>query len=264
MIASRMFALLAAGVLYFSGPVLGAEVKVMISGGVSAAYSELVPQYERATGNTVITARGASMGDSPTSIPIRMRRGEQVDVLIMVGDALDALWKEGKVVPGSRVDLSRSIIGMAVRAGAPKPDISSVDAFKRAMLAAKSVAYSESASGVYLSTNLFPRLGIAAAMNPKSKKISGEPVGAAVARGEAEIAFQQISELRPVAGIDIVGPLPPELQVVTIFAAGIATGARDANLARGLIAFLASPAAAGAIEKSGMEPIASDSQSGRR
>jgi len=182
----------------------------------------------------------------------------------MVGDALDALLKEGKVVPGSRVDLSRSIIGMAVRAGAPKPDISSVDAFKRAMLAAKSVAYSESASGVYLSTNLFPRLGIAAAMNPKSKKISGEPVGAAVARGEAEIAFQQISELRPVAGIDIVGPLPPELQVVTIFAAGIATGARDANLARGLIAFLASPAAAGAIEKSGMEPIASDSQSGRR
>jgi len=121
-IASRMFALLAAGVLYFSGPVLGAEVKVMISGGVSAAYSELVPQYERATGNTVITARGASMGDSPTSIPIRMRRGEQVDVLIMVGDALDALLKEGKVVPGSRVDLSRAALrASAIACRSPYP-----------------------------------------------------------------------------------------------------------------------------------------------
>jgi molybdate transport system substrate-binding protein len=255
-IASRTFVLLAAGLLYFSNPVLAAEVKVMISGGVSAAYSELVPQYERATGNTVTTARGSSMGDSPTSIPGRMRRGEPVDVLIMVGDALDDLLKAGKVVPGSRVDLARSLMGMAVRAGAPKPDISSVEAFKRAMIGAKSVAYSESASGVYLSTKLFPRLGIADIMTPKSKMVIGEPVGAAVARGEAEIAFQQMSELRPVKGIEIVGPLPPELQVVTIFSAGIAVGAKDANAARGLIAFLASPAAAGAIEKSGMEPIA--------
>jgi molybdate transport system substrate-binding protein len=233
-----------------------AEVKVMISGGVSAAYNELVPQYERASGNTVVTARGSSMGDSPTSIPGRIRRGEAVDVFIMVGDALDDLLKAGKVVPGSRVDLARSLMGMAVRAGAPKPDIGSVEAFKRAMLAAKSVAYSESASGVYLSTKLFPRLGIADIMAPKSRKVIGEPVGAAVARGEAEIAFQQMSELRPVPGIDIVGPLPPDLQVVTIFSAGIATSAKDANAARGLIAFLASPAAAGAIEKSGMEPIA--------
>jgi molybdate transport system substrate-binding protein len=255
-ITSRTFALLAAGVLHFSSPVFCAEVKVMISGGVSAAYNELVPQYERASGNTVVTARGSSMGDSPTSIPGRIRRGEAVDVFIMVGDALDDLLKAGKVVPGSRVDLARSLMGMAVRAGAPKPDIGSVEAFKRAMLAAKSVAYSESASGVYLSTKLFPRLGIADIMAPKSRKVIGEPVGAAVARGEAEIAFQQMSELRPVPGIDIVGPLPPDLQVVTIFSAGIATSAKDANAARGLIAFLASPAAAGAIEKSGMEPIA--------
>lgn len=253
--ASKTFALLATSLFYFSNPVFCAEVKVMISGGVSAAYSELVPQYERATGNTVVTARGSSMGDSPTSIPGRMRRGEHVDVLIMVGDALDVLLKDGKAAPGSRVDLARSLMGMAVRAGAPKPDISSVDAFKRAMLAAKSVAYSESASGVYLSTKLFPRLGIADIMAPKSKMIIGEPVGAAVARGGAEIAFQQMSELKPVAGIEIVGPLPPELQVVTIFSAGIAANAKDANLARGLIMFLASPAASGAIERSGMEPI---------
>ena len=255
MIASKISALLAAGMLCVAGTALGAEVKVMISGGVSAAYSELVPQYERATGNKVVTVRGASMGDSPTSIPGRIRRGEAVDVLIMVGDALDDLLKEGKVAAGSRVDLARSVIAMAVRAGAPKPDISSADAFKRAMLAAKSVAFSESASGVYLSTDLFPRLGIGAEMKAKSKKIIGEPVGAAVARGEAEIAFQQVSELRPVAGIEIVGQLPAELQVVTIFAAGVASGAKDASLARGLIEFLASPAAAAALEKSGMEPI---------
>jgi molybdate transport system substrate-binding protein len=232
----------------------------MISGGVSAAYNELVPQYERTTGNKVVTVRGSSMGDSPISIPGRIRRGEAVDVLIMVGDALDDLLKEGKVAAGSRVDLARSVIALAVRTGAPKPDISSVEAFKRAMLAAKSVAFSESASGVYLSTDLFPRLGIGAEMKAKSKKIIGEPVGAAVARGEAEIAFQQVSELRPVAGIEIVGELPAELQVVTIFAAGVATGARDANAARGLIAFLASPTAAATIAKSGMEPLAKQSK----
>jgi molybdate transport system substrate-binding protein len=247
--------LVVASTLLFAGTAYGAEIKVMISGGFSAAYRDLAPEFERTTRHTVVTARGASMGTTPDSIPSRLQRGEPVDVLIMAGEALDGLIKQGKVVGGSRVDLARSNIGMAVRAGAPKPDISSVDAFKRALLEAKSVAYSDSASGVYISTVLFQRLGIADQMMGKSKRIPGEPVGAVVARGEAEIGFQQISELLPVRGIDYVGPLPPEIQKVTAFSAGIAAAAKEPDAARALLKFLASPAAAAAITKSGLEPV---------
>jgi molybdate transport system substrate-binding protein len=255
LIASASVAVVIASIQLYAGTVAAAEVKVMISGGFSAAYRDLVPEYERMTGNAVLTSRGASMGNAPDSIPSRLQRGEPVDAFIMVGEALDELIKQGKAVAGTRVDLARSSIGMAVRAGAPKPDIASVDAFKRAMLNAKSIAYSESASGVYVSTELFQRLGIADQMRGKSKKIQGEPVGAAVARGEAEIAFQQISELLPVPGVEFVGPLPKEIQKVTVFAAGIAVGAKEADAARALIKFLASPAAAPAITKSALEPM---------
>jgi molybdate transport system substrate-binding protein len=178
-----------------------------------------------------------------------------VDVVILAAGALDELIKQGKVVAGSRVDLVRSSIGMAVRARASKPDISSVDALKRTLLAAKSIAYSASASGVYLSQEMFQRLGIADQIRGKCKRIASEPVGAVVARGDAEIGFQQISELLPVPGIDYVGPLPPEVQKVTVFSAGVAVGAEQPDAARALIKFLASPAAVGAIKKSGLEPV---------
>jgi molybdate transport system substrate-binding protein len=145
---------------------------------------------------------------------------------------------------------------MVVRAGAPKPDISSVDALRRALLAAKSVAYSDSASGIHIRTEVFPRLGIAEQMKSKAREIPGEPVGQVVARGEAEIGFQQLSELLPVPGIQIVGPLPPELQKITIFAAGITTDARAPEAARALIQFLASSATYPVIRKSGLEPPA--------
>ena len=174
----------------------------------------------------------------------------------MAGDALEGVIARGKVVAGSRVDLARSTIGMAVRAGTPKPDISSVDALKRTLLAAKSVAYSASASGVYLSTILFQRLGVAEQVLPKSRRILSEPVGAAVARGEAEIGFQQMSELLPVQGIELVGPLPPELQKVTVFSAGIVVGANEPDAGVALIRFLASPAAAPLIAKTGLESAA--------
>ncbi len=174
----------------------------------------------------------------------------------MVGYALGDLIKEGKVIADSRVDLARSSIGIAVRAGAPKPDISSVDAVRSALLAAKSIAYSDSASGVYIASELFKRLGIADQVASKSRMIPAEPVGAVVARGEAELGFQQISELKPIAGIDLVGPLPPDLQKITIFSAGIVVGAREPEAAKALIAFLASSAAADAIRESGMEPRA--------
>jgi molybdate transport system substrate-binding protein len=236
----------------FSGQ---AEIRVMISGGFSAAYLELVPGFEYKTGYAVVTVRGASMGTAPNSIPSRLGRGEPVDMFIMVADALEVLAKQGKVVIGSRVDLARSSIGVAVRAGTPKPDIGSVETFKRALLNAKSLAYSSSASGVYLSTELFPRLGIADQVSGKSKVIGNEPAGAAVARGEAEIALQQISELLPIPGIDFVGPLPAEIQKITVFSAGIATGAKEPDAARALIKFLASTEAALAIAKSALEPI---------
>jgi molybdate transport system substrate-binding protein len=232
-----------------------AEVRVMISGGLTAAYKALVPEFERTTGNTVITAYGPSMGTTVNAIPVRLARGEAADVLIMVGYALGDLVKQGKVVAGSNVDLVTSAIGIAVKSGAPKPDISSADAVKRALLVAKSVAYSDSASGVYVSTEMFAKLGIADAMKDKARMIPATPVGEIVAKGEADIGLQQIAELRPVSGIDIVGPLPDGLQKITVFSAGIATVSKEPDAGRALIKFLASPAARDAIVNSGMEPI---------
>ena len=246
--------LLIASLLLASGAVRAAEIKVMISGGFSAAYSSLATEFERTTRNTVATVSGPSMGATPQAIPNRLQRGEPADVVIMVGEALDGLIRQGRVVAGSRVDLARSYIGMAVRAGAPKPDIGSIDALKRTLLEAKSIAYSDSASGVYLATILFPRLGIADQIKSKSRMIPAEPVGAVVARGDADIGFQQMSELKAVPGIDIVGPLPPEAQKVTVFAAGIVAGAKEPAAAKQLIDFLASRASSAAITKSGMEP----------
>ena len=252
-----MKALAVVSILFLVGTARAAEIKVMTSGAFTEAYLHIIPEFERATQNKIVTSYGASMGNAPDSIPSRMERGEPVDVVILAAEALDQLIKAGKVIPGSRVDLVRSSIGMAVRAGAPKPDISTVDALRRTLLHAKSIAYSASASGVYLSHELFQRLGIADQIMGNCKRISNEPVGAVVARGDAEIGFQQISELLPVPGIDYVGPLPPGAQKVTVFSAGIAAGAGEPEEARALIKFFNSPAVAPAIKKTGLEPVAS-------
>jgi molybdate transport system substrate-binding protein len=233
-----------------------AEVRVMISGGLTAAYKALVPEFERATGHKVLTAYGPSMGTTTNAIPVRLERGEPADVLIMVGYALEDLAKNGKVIASSSVDLVKSPIAVAVKSGAPKPDISTADAVKRALLAAKTIAYSDSASGVYVSTEMFDKLGIKEAMEGKARKIPATPVGEIVARGDAEIGFQQMSELKPVEGIDIIGPLPDELQKITIFSAGIASASKEPDAGKALIKFLASPAARGELIKSGMDPIA--------
>jgi molybdate transport system substrate-binding protein len=251
----RKLVLGVAGAVLLAGSAGAAEVRVMISGGMTAAYNVLVPEFERVSGNKVITAFGPSMGTTTNAIPVRLERGEPADVLIMVGYALGDLVKNGKVVADSRVDLVKSPIGIAVKSGAPKPDISSADAVKRALQAAKTVAYSDSASGVYVSTEMFSKLGITDAMKDKARKVPATPVGEIVARGDAEIGFQQIAELRPVSGIDIVGPLPPDLQKVTIFSAGIATVSKEPEAAKAFIQFLASPAAKAAIVDSGMEQI---------
>ena len=250
----RTAALLVVSVLLLVQTTAAEDLTVMTSGGFTAAYLELLPQLERTTNQKLVTA-ATTMGTGLAFIPSRLQRGEPADVVIVADDALLQMIKDGLVLADSRVELARSNIGMAVRAGAPRPDISSVEAFKTTLLRAKSIAYSASVSGVYLTTELFQRLGIADQVLPKSRRIDTERVGNVVARGEAEIGFQQIAELLPVPGIDVVGPLPPEVQKTTVFSAGIVAKSPNVTAARALIGFLNSPAAAAAITKSGMDPM---------
>lgn len=232
-----------------------AEIRVMCSGAFADALIELIPGFEHVTEHKIVTVT-TSMGVGQNYIPTRVRNGEPVDVVLLPDDALNQLLNEGRIKNGSRTPLARSAIGMAVRAGALKPDISSVEALKRTLLAAKSIAYSSQVSGQYLSTELFPRLGVADQIRDKAKRIEGERVGAVVARGEAEIGFQQISELIGIKGIDYVGPLPSEVQRVTLFSAGIAGNSKNVQAGEALIQFLASTKAAATVAKAGLEPIA--------
>lgn len=230
------------------------EIRVMTSGAFTAAYLELAGEFQRREGHRLIT-EATSMGTGETSIDARLARGEAIDVVIVAADSLADFIDRGLVTKGSRVDLARSSIGMAVRKGAPKPDISSLDAFRRTLLAATSIAYSASVSGTYLTTELFQRLGVADQVLPKSRRVVGERVGAVIARGEAEIGFQQVSELLPVPGIDFVGPLPEGAQRVTVFSAGLGTAGKSREAARRFIAFLASAAAVDAIRKTALDPM---------
>ena len=201
-------------------------------------------------------AYGPSMGNAPEAIPNRLARKEPADVVIMVGYALDKLIAEGKVMPGSRVELADSRIGMVVRAGEPKPDIGSVEAFKETLLDAKSVAYSDSASGVYIGNELFEKMGIEAQMKPKATMIPKIPVGSVVAKGDYQLGFQQVSELLPVPGTEFVGKIPESLQSVTRYAAGIPVGATHPREARQFLDFLASPEAAPDVASTGLDPPA--------
>jgi molybdate transport system substrate-binding protein len=232
------------------------NVTLMTSGALAAPLQKLIPVYERSAGAVLSVVSGGSVGAAPDSIPSRLQRGERADVLIMAAASIDDMIKAGKVVAGSRVDLARSRVGLAVRKGAPKPDIATVDALRRAILQAKSIAYSSSVSGVYVSTELFARLGVAKEALAKSRRIDGEPVAAVVARGEAEMGFQQISELRPDPGVDVVGPLPDAVQRVTLFSAAIPTASNAPAEGKKLIAFLASPEAAAVFAAAGLDSVA--------
>jgi len=230
-----------------------AEIQVMSSLAIREAYLELVPKFESQTKHKVVTS-WVGMVD----ILKRVKGGETTDLIIGSAAALDELIKAGKIEPASRSDLVKSGVGVAVRAGAPRPDISSGEAVKRALLKARSIAYSSGPSGVYL-TGLFERWGIAEQLKPKiTQTPPGVAVGDVVARGDAEIGFQQVSELLPVAGIDYIGPLPPDIQVITVFSGGVHVAARQPAAAKELIKFLASPAAAPVIRKKGMEPAGAD------
>lgn len=234
---------------------LADQVKVMMSGWFAPAYRELGPLFEDETGNTLVTIWGAAAGTALNAIPVRFARGEWADVLIVVSYALDEQIHAGNVVPGSKVDFARSPIGIVVRDGAPKPDISSVDALRRALLEAKSIVYPQNAIGVYIANELFSRLGIEGRVKSKSRMVPAERVATVVSNGDAEIGFQQVVELLPVKGVTVVGSLPAELQRYVVYSGGIASTAKNPAGAEALIRFLSSPDAAPAIMRSGLEPI---------
>ena len=244
------FIIIAAAALLFSGEAGAgaAEIKVLSTQATEEAYRELVPLFEQASGHKVTTIFTGTL-----DVQKRIAAGETYDLIIMAGPAIDDFIKSGKIVPGSRVDLARSGVGVAVRAGAPKPDISSTEALKKTLIAAKSIGYSTGPSGVYLA-NLFQRLGVADAVKPKLKQTpTGVFVGSIVANGEAEIGFQQVSELSHFPGVDFVGPLPADIQEITVFSAGIQVGAKQVEAAKAWVKFLTAPAAAPAFTKRGLE-----------
>lgn len=224
-----------------------AEIKVMASAAVKEAYTELAPAFEKASGHKVVTEWVPTV-----EMLQRLKAGEAPDLVILSAAGIEELTKDGKLVAGSRVDVAKSGIAMAVKTGTPKPDISTVDAFKKAVLAAKSVAYSTGPSGVYLA-GLFEKQGLTAEVKPKLKVIQGVPVGEVVAKGEAEIGFQQVPELLPVKGIDLVGELPAAIQQITVFAGALPGGSKQVEAAKALVAFLKTPTSVAVFKKSGME-----------
>jgi putative tricarboxylic transport membrane protein len=242
-------------------PTSAATLEVITSGGFSAAYDVLAPQFEAETGIRLATSRGASSGGAADSIPVRLARGETFDVIILSRPSLDRLTTAGFVLADTGTDLARSSIGMAVREGAPVPDISTPERFVQAVRDADSIGYSASASGTYLSTDLFPRIGLWDELEPKSERIESERVAAVVARGDVEIGFQQISEILPIPGARYVGPIPAEYQRVTTFSAAVTAESQNVEAARQLIAFLASREVAGSIAETGLEPVAVESPS---
>jgi molybdate transport system substrate-binding protein len=245
----RKFIVAAAASITLCGVASAAEIKVLASGATKEAYVELIPEFEKISGHKVVTTWTGS-----ANIKKQIAAGEVYDLVIVGGPVIDAFIQQGEVVPGSRVDLMKSGVGVGVRTGAPKPDISSSEALKKTVLAAKSIGYSTGPSGEYV-VSLFERMGIADQVMPKLKQVpSGARIGTFIASGEAEIGFQQISELIHAPGVDYLGPLPPGMQKITVFSAGIHSGAKQPEAAKELIKILTSPAAASVIKKHGMEP----------
>lgn len=233
-------------------------IQVMSSGGFTAAYKVLGPQFEAETGYTLQTAYGASSGGAPDSIPERLKRGEHTDVVILSINGLGNITAAGYVDPASHVDLARSRIGMAVKEGAEIPKIDTVETFTQTLLQADSIGYSASASGTYLSTTLFPRMGIWEDIEGKSERILSERVATVVARGDVEIGFQQISEILPIEGVTYVGPIPDELQKVTTFSTGVAVGTDNSDGAQALIDYLSAADKIEQIKMTGLSPVAAE------
>jgi len=232
-----------------------AQLKVLISGGFSGAYEQLLPQFERTSGIKVTTGSGASQGSGPQTIAAQLARGVPADVVILSREGLSELIAANRIAAGTDVDLARVPVGVAVRAGAPKPDVRSIGAFKDALLAARTIAVPASTSGIWLMTDLFPRLGLGDKIDVKAMA-RGTDATALLAAGSADLAVLPVSEIVHAAGVELAGRIAPEIQFVQTFSAAIVAGSGEMDAARRLIGFLASAGAAEAIRKSGMEPFA--------
>ena len=245
----RQFAAAAAALLLCSGMAGAADIKVLSTQATEDTYRELVPQFEKATGHKVTTIFTGTL-----NVQKRLADGESYDMIIMAGPAIDAQIKAGKAIAGSRVDIAKSGVAVGVPKGAPKPDISTTEALKKTILAAKSIGYSTGPSGVYILT-VFEKLGVADQVKGKLKQTpSGVFVGSIIANREVEIGFQQVSELGNFPGVDYVGPLPADVQQTTVFSSGIVAAAKEPEAAKALVKFLTTPAAGAAFKKRGMEP----------
>jgi molybdate transport system substrate-binding protein len=231
-----------------------ADIIVMISGGFKSTYEALAPGFEKMTSTHLVLVPGPSEGSTMQAIPNRLARGQAADVLIMVGPALDKLVRQGDALGSSEVELALSPIGMCVRSGTPVPDISTVDKFRQVLLNARSIAYSDSSSGVYIASTLFKKLGIQSQVRGKAHQIPGSPVAEIVAQGKAEIGFQEVAEILPVQGATFVGRIPDQVQYLTRFSAAVDSRSKNQALAKQLIEYLASPSALPVLEKMGLEP----------
>ena len=251
--AKRIVVILAALLIW---PITAsAQLNVLISGGFTGAYEQLLPEFERASGIKVATGSGSSQGTGPQTIGAQLARGVPADVVILSREGLNALIASNRIAAGTDVDLGRVPLGVAVRAMAPKPDVSTVEAFKQVMLKAKTVAIPGSTGGIWLMTDLFPRLGIAEKVNVKVTPRGTDSTGL-VAAGDADLAVMPVSEIVRAAGVDFAGTLPPEIQLLQVFSAAVVAGSKEIEGSKRLIEFLASPHASDAIRSSGIEPLA--------
>jgi molybdate transport system substrate-binding protein len=232
---------------------LPAQLNVITSGGFAAPLQQILPEFEKASNITVTTTRGQSQGGGPNAIGAQLRRGVPADVVIMSREGLDELIADGRIVSGTGVNLAQTPLGVSVRAGAPKPDIGTVEAFKQTLLRAKSITFPSSTTGIYMVNKLFPQLGIAAEV---SGKITNTGV-AAVAKGDAELAIQPVSEILHVPGTDFVGAIPSPIQYISVFSSAAVQGGKQLEASRRLIAFLGSDTAIKAMRNAGMEPLMS-------
>ena len=231
-----------------------AQLKVIISGGFSGPYEKLLPEFERTTGIRVATGSGASQGAGPQTIGAQLARGVPADVVILSREGLTELIAEHRIAFGTDADLARTPLAVAVRVGAAKPDVSTVEAFKEVVLNSRAVAVPSSTSGIFLMKDVFPRLGIADRVNVKATP-RGTGAAAMVAAGEADLAVMPVSEIVHAPGVDLAGVIAEEIQLNQVFAAAVVAGSKEIDAAKRLIAFLTSERASGTIREGGMEPL---------
>jgi len=231
-----------------------ARLNVLISGGFAGAYEQLLPEFQRLSGIKITTGSGASQGSGPQTIAAQLGRGVAADVVILSREGLNELIAANRIATGTDVNLARVPLGVAVRAGSPKPDVSTIDSFKQVLLQAETIAIPGSTGGIWLTTDVFPRLGIAEKINVKLTP-RGTGATGMVAAGEADIAVMPVSEILHAAGVDFVGTIPPEIQLAQVFSAAVVAGSREIEAPKRLIEFLGSAHASEIIRKSGMEPL---------